>query len=652
MAKTILEKDCDLHVQRVLSSVSSGKSMLSDSSSPELIDRSWHRCLNDYKISPERRFIPNILDNYNLRQCQDAFGDIYDIAQTSVDKLFSLISDIGYTVLLTDKDGITLDCRYDPECERELKEQGLYNGTDWSEQTAGTNGIGTCLFEESSVIIRKEEHFFPSMLDMTCTVSPIFDSKGKLVASLDATTLQVETVGQNKLISKLVEQHARQIEALYFVSEYGQYWLLRFSNFKDTADNLTTGILAINEDGVICGGNRNAYTLLRRRTGYRINNCPFQEIFDTTFSFLLNNFSKKMDGIQSLRSLDAGIDFFYSLNPPLSMPAYNSHERSNEGVEKKRRTHQRAEITLESLIGSDVQMQITATKVRQIINRDLHILIIGETGTGKEAMAQAIHNESSRRTKPFVAINCAAIPDSLIESELFGYSSGTFTGALKKGMKGKILQANGGTLFLDEIGDMPLHLQTRLLRVLSEMEVVPLGETSPIPLDIQLISATNKDVKEMIRENVFRSDLYFRINGATFDLPALRDRTDKHVLITSIFNCHTLLDEIQISEQAMQILVNYSWPGNIRQLINVAKYANAVCQGDTISPENLPHELHNDEVTNNPPPRAQYSEYDELINALKQHKWNITRVALQLNICRATVYRKMKTYDIVPPNGL
>ncbi len=648
MAKTRIDNAGHVHVERVLSTVSKSKQLVSSFETPSLIDRSWDRCLNQHRISPDLRVIPDVLENYTLRQYQDAFADVHEIAENSVEKLFSLIADIGYTVLLTDKNGITLDCRYDPECERELKAQGLYTGTNWSEDVAGTNGIGTCLVEESSVIIRKEEHFFPTMLDMTCTVSPIFDSKGKLIASLDATTLHPETVGQNRLISKLVEQHARQIEALYFVRQHANHWLLRFSTFKDTADNLTTGILAIDEDGIIVAGNRNGLSLISRRAGYTIKNCAFQQIFDTTFSQLLNDFSKKLSHQPSIRSLENGIDFYYSLVPPVSRSS-SPQERS---AVKKSKAAARASMTLDSLVGNDRQMQITADKVKQIINMDLHMLIIGETGSGKEAMAQAIHNESLRKDKPFVAINCAAIPDSLIESELFGYSSGTFTGALKKGMKGKILQANSGTLFLDEIGDMPLHLQTRLLRVLSEMEVVPLGESSPIPLDIQLISATNKDVAEMIEENIFRSDLYFRLNGATFELPALRQRTDKQELITRIFNAHARAEPLEISEGAIQQLVNYSWPGNIRQLINVAKYANAMCTGDLISTEHLPREIQTEDCSAAAQQNVQYSEYESIMKSLKDNKWNITKVSKELDICRATVYRKMKTYNIVPPNDI
>ena len=643
MTKSIIDREQASHIDRVFGSAD--KELSDNSIRPPIISRSWQRCINQYNITPEQNFSTTILEENKLRERQDAFAETYELAKNSVNKLYELISDIGYTVLLTDNSGITLDCRYDPKYESKFKQHGLYTGTDWSEQAAGTNGIGTCLIEEASVIVRGDEHFFPIMLGMTCTASPIFDSKGKLIASLDATTLNPETVGQNKLISRLVEQYARQIEAFYFINDYKDHWLLRFSTFKDTSDNVVTGIIAINEDGIITAGNRNAFNLLCKRIGYKFTNRVFHEVFDLSFSQLLDDFSKKLPNKNSIRAVDANSIFYFSLIPPaIKSASYNQHS-----FNKNRKTDTKVHPNLESLTGNDVHMQMMSKKLRQILNLDLHILISGETGTGKEAMARAIHDESQRKDKPFIAINCASIPDSLIESELFGYSSGTFTGALKKGMKGKILQANGGTLFLDEIGDMPLHLQTRLLRVLSEMEVVPLGETSPISLDIQLISATNKKISEMIEENQFRSDLYFRLNGVSIELPSLRNRTDKQDLIVNIFNKHASSEILDISESTMEILTNYSWPGNIRQLINVAKYANAMCMEETIKEEHIPDEIKADapkDIKQN----IHYSEYDLLINSLKNNKWNITKVSNQLNICRATVYRKMKKYNIVSPN--
>lgn len=638
------------HIERVLNSVSEKNSLTNEGDPSPFVNRSWQRCIDDYNITPEIQFSPKVLSHPELRQCQEAFSDINHLAQNSVDTLYSLISDIGYTVLLTDNQGITLDCRYNPECESIYKEQGLYTGTDWSEETAGTNGIGTCIVEKEPVIIRREDHFFPLMLSMTCTVSPIFDSRGQLLASLDATTLHPETPAQNKLISRLVEQYARQIETRSFIQEYKNDWLLYFSQKSELTDTLSTGILAVDDEGKIVACNRNAFSMLAQKPGQSIINEPLESIFDQHFSELIDGASKIIHSGKKLHTFANHHEFFFNLHPPENKP--RSYFPSNQSTKpNSQKPRLKSHPDLDTLVGDDIHLQVIRNKIRQTINQDLNILIIGETGTGKEAFAKAIHDASDRKNAPFIAINCAAIPDSLIESELFGYSSGTFTGALKKGMKGKVLQANYGTLFLDEIGDMPLHLQTRLLRVLSEMEVVPLGETQPIPLDIQLISATNKDVMNMIEDHSFRSDLYFRLNGVSLELPSLRNRSDKAMIIKRLFNDYAQKPAINIDDEAMQMLVNYAWPGNIRQLINVAKYSNAMSQTGEINLCDLPNDIRSADIKTQSR-NLNFSDHDLLLNSLKENKWNITKVAKQLNICRATVYRKMKSYDIVPPNDL
>ena len=647
------------HVDNIISAVNKEKS---NPKTPQHIYRSWERCIKDYNISPDYAFTPYILEQNDLIEYQDAFNTWNELAQNSLDNLFSIISDTGYTLLLTDKNGIALDTRYRMEDKEFLKQHGLFTGAKWSESVAGTNGIGTCIAEEKSMVVEKSDHFFPIMTGMTCVVSPIFDSAGDLVAALNASVLRPSTRGQNSLVEKLVQQYSKQIEMLYFMDNHKKQWLLRFSkSMNTTTDNFATGILAINEDGVITSANKNAYRHLCKNNNFKLKNCFFNEVFDISFSALLDNIVKKSAVQRTLVATDNNEQFFFKLSPPLNN-SYHSGQQSrptNDAVttvKKNKNGKTKSHPDLDTLIGEDTSLKIISENVRKVINTDLHILITGESGTGKEAWARAIHNESLRKDKPFIAINCGAIPESLIESELFGYSTGTFTGALKQGMKGKILQANGGTLFLDEIGDMPLHLQTRLLRVLSEHEVVPLGKTSPIHLDIQLLSATNKDISTMIKDESFRSDLYYRLNGTTISLPTLRDRSDKALLIENMFNKHTSPNEKALSDEAMNYLLNYSWPGNIRQLINVVKYSIAISSKDAIHLSDLPNDVLTDisnemeKTTNNSSSETIKSEQELLLGMLKKHKWNITKVSSEMNICRATVYRKMRKFNFIPPN--
>src|SRR6185312_992586 len=321
-------------------------------------------------------------------------------------------------------------------------------------------------------------------------------------------------------------------------------------------------------------------------------------------------------------------------------------------------------LTLEDLAGEDPQMLRNARSAYRIADSNVSVLIQGPTGSGKEAFAHAMHLASNRAERPFVAVNCAAIPETLIESELFGYKAGAFTGARKDGMRGKILQSSGGTLFLDEIGDMPLMLQTRLLRVLEEQEIVPLGSESPIKVNLHVLAASHRNLREMIARGTFRDDLYYRLNGITLELPALRERADKERVIR-----HALAAETgngrpaAIERDALHRLLTYSWPGNIRELRNVIRTALAICDGGVIRRIDLPREIREAEtiqtssaVTDvrsmmaakspggaNP---LQVAERAALLSVIEDCHGNMTRVAMQLGMSRNTLYRRIKRHGI------
>jgi len=270
-----------------------------------------------------------------------------------------------------------------------------------------------------------------------------------------------------------------------------------------------------------------------------------------------------------------------------------------------------------------------------------------------------LHAASDRETRPFVALNCAAIPEALIESELFGYRSGAFTGARKEGMKGKILQSSGGTLFLDEIGDMPLALQTRLLRVLEEQEVIPLGTETSLKVDLRVVCASHQNLRAMISRGEFREDLYYRLNGITLELPPLALRTDKERLIKEFLAAETSDGRpAAIEMDAFERLLAYDWPGNVRQLRNVIRTALAICDGGVMRLGDLPSEVRNDETRNPAPPPAQESrpvsmEKEELLRSIRECDGNMSHVAQRLGVSRNTLYRRCKRLGIPPqhPRG-
>jgi transcriptional regulator of acetoin/glycerol metabolism len=333
-------------------------------------------------------------------------------------------------------------------------------------------------------------------------------------------------------------------------------------------------------------------------------------------------------------------------------------------------------LTLEELAGEDPQMLRNIRCAHRIADTNVSVLIQGPTGSGKEAFAHAMHVASRRTGRPFIAVNCAAIPETLIESELFGYKPGAFTGARREGLRGRIVQSSTGTLFLDEIGDMPLALQSRLLRVLEEREVVPLGSESAIAVDLHVLAASHRNLREMIAHGAFREDLYYRLNGITLELPALRERSDKERLIE-----HALAAETgngrpaAIERDALQSLLAYSWPGNIRELRNVIRTALAICEGGVVHALDLPREIRDGESLHDervdripgrfpaPPPvsangsgedceppcnRLQAAERAALLRAMEELHGNMSRVAAELGVSRNTLYRKIKRHGIAP----
>ena len=291
-----------------------------------------------------------------------------------------------------------------------------------------------------------------------------------------------------------------------------------------------------------------------------------------------------------------------------------------------------------------------------------------ENGTGKEVLAQAVHTSSQGGCHSFMTINCAAIAESLIESELFGYTFGTFTRGRSKGAKGLIQQASGGTLFLDEIGDMPLHLQTRLLRVLAEGQVLPVGAVKPIEVDIRVLSATHCDITQLIEAGRLREDLFYRLNGATLKLPALKARTDMHYLIKTLLK--RINPELRLRADAMSALLAYEWPGNIRQLANTLTFAEVIGEADEITVHYLPQECvtHQWEsssllmpmqakrpkyvAVNTLEDGAALLEQQTLVDALRRQRWNISAVAKQLRVSRPTIYRRIKKHHLILPKDL
>ena len=629
------------------------------------VTESWLRSVQQYNIDPGKRTRPQILTQTALKDHQDPLDKFLWIAKAGLKNLYQQLSCLNYVVILTDANGVNIDFLSDKAFSKELKEAGLYLGSVWSEESEGTNGVGTCIELMSPLVIHRDEHFKARHINLSCTVAPIFSPSGQLIAVLDASTTAPQKHKENQfLVLQLVKQTIKLIENAYFIDHFKDQYILKLCDRKEFCHVVTENLIAFNGSGTILAADKSAWMHLVRQVDETVAGRNISDFCDHTVDELLGAFSQQHNLLLPLRLCSDGQQYYTSLTIPektTTIPGKPGKEKKQEIAEAEAPVV----LTLQVLAGTDPQQVQNVHFAKRVMNKDIPIMLLGETGTGKEVFAQAIHNESSRFKNSFVALNCASIPETLLESELFGYAEGAFTGAKQEGMKGKILESDGGTLFLDEIGDMPAQHQTRLLRVLAEKEIMPLGGGAPIPVDLHVICATHCNLQELVAENHFREDLYYRLNGISLSLPPVRKRSDKASLIYSAFKVEAgyAASKTTIGEDAMEVLLTYSWPGNIRQLRNVLRYALALNDSGVITAFELPPEIkaqaaHNDlpaagltpATNSNFKQRAELTEVNEILEALLEYKWNITEAAKSLGIGRATIYRKMKKHKIVQPN--
>ena len=648
------------HASRILHVVQNG---LQPAGIEPHVTRSWYRCLREYRIEPSAPRQNAVLNSQSLKELQQRMGELLPVARAEMESLYEQIAGSGFAVILSDTQGVVLTTITDPSLQREFRQAGLSLGALWDERHEGTNGIGTCLAEGCPVTVHREEHFRGYNLSLSCSGAPILDPHGSIIAVLDASTANSS---DSRLIQRhtmaLVNMSAHLISRWNFLNEFSQSWILRFHSRPEFVGLLHEALVAIDGAGHVLAVNESALLQLGCSTRSALVGEPIERFFQFDFATLERRAQFEPSTIWPVRDLAHGRRFFAIARAPLRPAARTLELAAPAPAESSARGAQQS--AAQHHVGEDPQMRKNLTFGRQLFAKQVPILLQGATGTGKEAFAKALHHSGLWFDKPFVTVNCAAIPESLIESELFGYTRGAFTGAVKEGRVGKILQSNGGTLFLDEIGDMPLMLQTRLLRVIEEREVVPLGSDQAIPVTLHVISATHRDIRQMIQDGEFREDLYYRLNGITLHLPLLRDRGDKADLIRTLLREeNTDQESIEIAEDAFRKLLDYSWPGNIRQLRNALRTASALCRDGIIRLSNLPQEILHTETraisspgaegggesaaANLPSAALRDAECAALLRELERMHWNISRTAQALGISRNTLYRKIHKHNIV-----
>nr|WP_218583887.1 sigma-54-dependent Fis family transcriptional regulator [Pseudomonas akapageensis] len=628
------------HAQQVLT-VTQGNARLQGPGSDPSIARSWLRCLEDYHLDPAMAMAPTVLEHGHILESRERLRQVLQIAGTEMNSLHQQLSGAGHAVLLTDARGIILNCVTAPTERNTFERAGLWLGADWSEAREGTNGIGTCLVERQALTIHQDEHFRGRHTGLTCSASPVFDPQGELLAVLDVSSARPEASRQSQFHTMaMVNLSAKMIESCYFLRYFENQWLLRFHLQAESLGLFSEGLLAFDGEGRICAVNQSALNLLGHVRGGLLGK-TVETFFDCSLDDLLGRASSLVSTSWPLRTRD-GRSLFASLRgQPRAIP---------QPVQARP-----AATTVRPVAGIclvDPALQSEFRRALRVFERDVPLLINGETGSGKEAFAKAVHQASGRADKAFVALNCASIPESLIESELFGYRGGTFTGARKEGMRGKLQQADGGTLLLDEIGDMPLALQTRLLRVLEDRMVVPIGG-EPQPVDVRIISATHRNLLDRVEDGSFREDLYYRLNGLEVALPALRERSDKSALLNFVLAEEAGEHPVMLEPTARQALLDFAWPGNVRQLRNVLRTLVALSEDGRIGFEDLPAVVRVNKPASkvaapvdNPENPLEDAERKALLAVLAQQRWHMTHVAAELGVSRNTLYRKLRKHGI------
>ncbi|HKX40625.1 MAG TPA: sigma-54-dependent Fis family transcriptional regulator, partial [Burkholderiaceae bacterium] len=509
---------------------------------------------------------------------------------------------------------------------------------------------------------------------------PVYDPSGEIAAVLDVSS-RSRHMQQHLLV--LLGMTARMIENRLIDQRFRNAHPLHFHSRPEFVYTLHEGKLAVGDDGYILAANRSALFQLGLQSMDEIRSRRVEDLFQSSLEDMLQrSMSSSFHPVVTYRA-NAALRFFAVARRPASsatmatvhavpaLPAAGALASPvPTTVKALARPAALRPVSSSSATFKDPRLLAHLETARRVIARQTPVLLWGETGSGKEVFARATHDASPHADGAFVAVNCASLPETLIESELFGYRAGAFTGAQRSGRRGKILQADGGTLFLDEIADMPLDLQARLLRVLDERQVTPLGTEDIYPVDFQLISGSHRNLPALVRDGRFREDLYYRLAGIELELPSLRDRSDKRELIHDVLRAEAGGSKGGLSAEAERLLMDYSWPGNIRQLRHVLRSAAALADGRLITREHLPAAvLHpmppeGQQVTvalsdspaaaavddeTHPPVKLnpiQANERQVLLQMLEQHRWNVSNVAKALDVSRNTLYRKLHKLHI------
>ncbi len=624
---------------------------------PEFIERSWQRSAA-FGVPYDRIREIGRVDEADLRVVVSRHGSLINLASPVMENLHHQLTGSGSVVLLCSGEGFILHSMGDPDFLPKAQHIALKPGVSWAENQKGTNAIGTAIIERQPIVVYAGHHFIRQNHFLACSATPVLDPFGDVAGVLDITC---DYRYHERHTLALVQMSARVIERQMFRHRFSRDVVFNVHPEQNYLGSPFDVQVAFSPDGEFLSATAATCSQLDLQPG-RFHG-RFEALFDAPFEQILDKLRSASPSTIQVCLQRSGTPVFLQLAHP-AVPKQVIPSAALEAVPPGKPSigeSARQALTLDSFGTADPALLLIIDKARRTLGRNIPILIEGETGTGKEWFARAIHNSGPRAAREFVALNCAAIPEALMEAELFGFEDSGIIGTKRKAARGKIQRAHGGTLFLDEIGEMPPALQARLLCVLQDRAVTPLGG-APVEVDLAVVCATHHRLADLVKTGEFREDLYYRLNGLTLLLPPLRQRKDIMELAKALDAKETSASRrIDVSEDVLQIFVHHPWPGNVRQMHSVIRTAIAMAgESEMIERRHLPEDFLAQMQQGTEPSAAYAITIDSLENielhaiqeTIRHNHGNVSAAARQLGVSRTTLYRKLRQTGAEPCKAL